>query len=100
MKALKAFAGGILVLSAISLLIAVALNLANIVGRYVFFSPIASAEEIMLFLSVGTVFLGNSVVGWEASRSAWTSSCTPCRLRRGAPSTCSPTSPSSWSASR
>ena len=68
MKALKAFAGGILVLSAISLLIAVALNLANIVGRYVFFSPIASAEEIMLFLFVGTVFLGNSVVGWEGKQ--------------------------------
>ena len=68
MKALRAFAGGILVLSAISLLIAVALNLANIVGRYVFLSPIASAEEVMLFLSVGTVFLGNSVVGWEGKQ--------------------------------
>ena len=65
MKAIRAFAGGILVLSAISLLIAVALNLANIVGRYVFLSPIASAEEIMLFLFVGTVFLGNSYVGWK-----------------------------------
>ena len=68
MKAIRAFAGGILVLSAISLLIAVALNLANIVGRYVFLSPIASAEEIMLFLFVGTVFLGNSVVGWEGKQ--------------------------------
>ena len=68
MKALRAFAGGILVLSAISLLIAVALNIANIVGRYVFLSPIASAEEIMLFLFVGTVFLGNSVVGWEGKQ--------------------------------
>jgi TRAP-type C4-dicarboxylate transport system permease small subunit len=68
MKALRAFAGGILVLSAISLLIAVGLNLANIVGRYVFLSPIASAEEIMLFLFVGTVFLGNSVVGFEGKQ--------------------------------
>ena len=68
MKAIRAFAGGILVLSAISLLIAVALNLANIVGRYVFLSPIASAEEIMLFLFVGTVFFGNSVVGWEGKQ--------------------------------
>jgi len=55
-------------LSAISLLIAVALNFANIIGRYVFFSPIASAEEVMLFLFVGTVFLGNSVVGWEGKQ--------------------------------
>ncbi len=65
MKAIRAFAAIILVLSAISLSIAVALNFANIIGRYVFFAPIASAEEIMLFLFVATVFLGNSVVGWE-----------------------------------
>jgi TRAP-type C4-dicarboxylate transport system permease small subunit len=65
MKVVRVFAAGILVLSAICLLVSVALNLANIVGRYVFLSPIASAEEIMLFLFVGTVFLGNSVVGWQ-----------------------------------
>jgi TRAP-type C4-dicarboxylate transport system permease small subunit len=56
---------GIQVLTAVLLLIAVALNFANIVGRYVFLSPIASAEEVMLFLLVGIVFLGNSVVGYE-----------------------------------
>ena len=68
MKAIRIFAHVVLAFSAISLLVAVALNLANIVGRYVFFSPIASAEEIMLFLFVGTVFLGNSVVGWEGKQ--------------------------------
>ncbi|HME27029.1 MAG TPA: TRAP transporter small permease [Acetobacteraceae bacterium] len=47
------------------LLIAVALDVANIVGRYVLFRPIASAEELMLFLLVGTVFLGNAIVGFE-----------------------------------
>src|SRR5262249_4184454 len=52
-------------LTAVLMLVAVVLNAANIIGRYVFFSPIGSAEEIMLFLLVGTVFLGNSVVGWE-----------------------------------
>jgi TRAP-type C4-dicarboxylate transport system permease small subunit len=56
---------GIQAVTAVLMLIAVALNFANIVGRYVFFQPIASAEEIMLFLLVGTVFLGNSVVGFE-----------------------------------
>jgi len=56
---------GIQALTAILMLIAVALNFANIIGRYVFFAPIASAEEIMLFLMVGTVLLGNSVVGYE-----------------------------------
>jgi TRAP-type C4-dicarboxylate transport system permease small subunit len=59
---------GIQGLTAILMLIAVALNAANIVGRYVFFSPIASAEEVMLFLLVGTVFLGNAVVGYEGKQ--------------------------------
>jgi TRAP-type C4-dicarboxylate transport system permease small subunit len=59
---------GIQGLTAVLMLIAVALNAANIVGRYVFFSPIASAEEIMLFLLVGTVFLGNAVVGFEGKQ--------------------------------
>ena len=68
MKAIRALAAVVLALAAISLLVAVGLNLANIVGRYVFFSPIASAEEVMLFLFVGTVFLGNSVVGWEGKQ--------------------------------
>ena len=65
MKPIRALAAVVLALAAISLLVAVALNFANIVGRYVFFSPIASAEEVMLFLFVGTVFLGNSYVGWR-----------------------------------
>ena len=68
MKVIKALADGALIVSAISLLIAVALNFANIVGRYVLFRPIASAEEIMLFLSVATVFFGNSVVGWQGKQ--------------------------------
>ncbi len=55
-------------LSAVLLLIAVAINFANIIGRYVFMTPIASAEEIMLFLLVGIVFLGNSVVGFEGKQ--------------------------------
>jgi TRAP-type C4-dicarboxylate transport system permease small subunit len=54
--------------TAVLMLIAVVLNFANIVGRYVFFHPIASAEEIMLFLLVGTVFLGNAVVGFEGNQ--------------------------------
>jgi TRAP-type C4-dicarboxylate transport system permease small subunit len=55
-------------LTAVMMLIAVAFNAANIVGRYVFFHPIASAEEIMLFLLVGTVFLGNAIVGFEGKQ--------------------------------
>jgi TRAP-type C4-dicarboxylate transport system permease small subunit len=56
---------GIQGLTAVLMLVAVALNAANITGRYVFFHPIAEAEEVMLFLLVGTVFLGNAIVGFE-----------------------------------
>jgi TRAP-type C4-dicarboxylate transport system permease small subunit len=65
MKAIRTLAAVVLVLAATALLMAVALNFANIIGRYVLLSPIASAEEVMLFLFVATVFLGNSVVGWR-----------------------------------
>jgi C4-dicarboxylate transporter, DctQ subunit len=64
----QALAASIQALSAALLLVAVAINFANIVGRYVFLSPIASAEEVMLFLLVGIVFLGNSVVGFEGKQ--------------------------------
>jgi len=53
------------VLAATMLLCSVALNFANIVGRYFLSEPIAWAEEIMLFLMVGAVFFGNCAVGWE-----------------------------------
>ena len=47
------------------LVVAVVFNCANIVGRYVFLHPFVSAEEIILFLLVGVVFLGNSIVAFE-----------------------------------
>lgn len=56
------------VLTAVLLIIAVALNFANIVGRYMFNAPIASAEEVMLFLLVAVVFLGNGLVSWEGKQ--------------------------------
>ena len=43
----------------------VALNFANVVGRYFFNASIYWAEEVMLFLMVGCVFLGNGVVAWS-----------------------------------
>lgn len=67
-RAIKGLAVGIQILTAALLLIAVALNFANIIGRYIFNAPIASAEEVMLFLLVAVVFLGNSVVGWEGKQ--------------------------------
>lgn len=56
------------IITATLLLVAVAINFANIVGRYAFNAPIASAEEVMLFLLVGTVFLGNSTVAWQCKQ--------------------------------
>ena len=65
---IQGLVAGIQGLTAVLMLVAVALNAANIVGRCVFFRPIASAEEIMLFLLVGTVFLGNAMVGFEGKQ--------------------------------
>ena len=59
---------GIQGVTAVLMLIAVALNFSNIVGRYALRHPLASAEELMLFLMVGTVFLGNAVVGYEGKQ--------------------------------
>ena len=47
------------------LILSVALNFANVVGRYCFGFSIYWAEEVMLFLMVGCVFLGNGVVAWS-----------------------------------
>jgi TRAP-type C4-dicarboxylate transport system permease small subunit len=55
---LRAIAGVLLILS-------VSLNIANVVGRYVFNHSIYWAEEVMVFLMVGCVFLGNGVVAWS-----------------------------------
>ena len=52
-------------LAAIFLLASVAINFANIIGRYFFAVSIPWAEEIMLFLMVGCVFTGCCAVAWE-----------------------------------
>ncbi|HLH87483.1 MAG TPA: TRAP transporter small permease [Xanthobacteraceae bacterium] len=43
----------------------VLVNFANVIGRYFFGYSIYWAEEVMLFLMVGCVFLGNGVVAWS-----------------------------------
>ena len=52
-------------LAAIFLLGSVAINFANIIGRYFFAVSIPWAEEIMLFLMVGCVFTGCCAVAWD-----------------------------------
>jgi TRAP-type C4-dicarboxylate transport system permease small subunit len=51
-------------LAAILLCLSVALNFANIIGRYFFSVSISWAEEIMLFLMCGCVFLGVGPVSY------------------------------------
>ncbi|MFM9885081.1 MAG: TRAP transporter small permease [Burkholderiales bacterium] len=45
------------VLATVMLICIVAINTANVIGRYVFSMPIGWAEEIMLYLLIGAVFL-------------------------------------------
>lgn len=51
--------------AAVCLISSVAINFANIIGRYFFSVSIPWAEEIMLFLMVGCVFTGCCAVAWD-----------------------------------
>ena len=53
------------IIAGILLVASVALNFANVIARYFFSASIYWAEEVMLFLMVGCVFLGNGVVAWS-----------------------------------
>ena len=57
MAALRVAAGAMLIAS-------VAINFANIIGRYFFSVSLFWAEEAMLFLMIGCVFLAAGPVGW------------------------------------
>jgi C4-dicarboxylate transporter DctQ subunit len=46
------------------LIASVGINLANIIGRYFFSVSLSWAEEAMLFLMIGCVFLGAGPVAW------------------------------------
>jgi C4-dicarboxylate transporter DctQ subunit len=47
------------------ILIAIAINFANIVARYVFLAPLDWAEEVLVFLVIGGVCLGASAVTYD-----------------------------------
>ncbi len=57
MAVLRLAAGAMLIAS-------VSINFANIIGRYFFSVSLSWAEEAMLFLMIGCVFLGAGPVGW------------------------------------
>ena len=56
---------GVRVLLGSLILIAVGINLANIVGRYVFSSPIFWAEESIVFIQIWCVLVGAALVSFE-----------------------------------
>lgn len=60
--------GTLRVVAALMLIASVAINFANIVGRYFLHTSIAWAEEVMLFLMIGSVFLTCAVVGWQGGQ--------------------------------
>jgi TRAP-type C4-dicarboxylate transport system permease small subunit len=47
------------------ILVSVAINLANVIGRYFFQSSIVWAEEAMIYIMVWCVFIGAILVTWE-----------------------------------
>ena len=65
LRLVRALVAVIGALSGVLLVASVVLNFANVVGRYFFNASIPWAEEAMLFLMVGCVFLGNGVVAWS-----------------------------------
>ena len=65
LRGVRALLAVLRVLSGVLLAASVALNFANVVGRYFFNASIFWAEEVMLFLMVGCVFFGSGVVAWS-----------------------------------
>src|SRR5580765_547658 len=65
LRGVRALVSVLRVLAGLLLVASVGLNFANVIGRYFFNTSIFWAEEIMLFLMVGCVFLGNGVVAWS-----------------------------------
>jgi TRAP-type C4-dicarboxylate transport system permease small subunit len=66
------------------LLLAIGINFANIVGRYLFLAPLAWAEEVLSFLVIWGVAFGASAVTYERRHLAMDlfSDSFPPRLRR------------------
>jgi C4-dicarboxylate transporter DctQ subunit len=47
------------------LLFAILVNFANVVGRYIFLRPLVWGEEVVLYATIWTVFIGVAVVAWR-----------------------------------
>ena len=60
----RALIAGLRFAAGAMLAMSVAINFANIIGRYFLSVSLSWAEEAMLFLMIGCVFLGAGPVGW------------------------------------
>ncbi len=56
---------GVRTLVGAAIFVSIAINFANIAGRYLFSAPVLWAEEILNYLMVWSVFLGAVLVTWE-----------------------------------
>jgi TRAP-type C4-dicarboxylate transport system permease small subunit len=65
LRTVRALLSILRILAGVLLAASVLLNFANVVGRYFFSTSIYWAEEVMLYLMVSCVFLGNGVVAWS-----------------------------------
>jgi len=65
LRGVRALVSLLRILAGLLLVASVGLNFANVIGRYFFNTSIFWAEEIMLYLMVGCVFLGNGAVAWS-----------------------------------
>ena len=65
LRGVRALVSLLRILAGLLLVASVGLNFANVIGRYFFNTSIFWAEEVMLYLMVACVFLGNGVVAWS-----------------------------------
>ena len=65
LRGVRALVSALRILAGVLLIASITLNFANVIGRYFFNTSIFWAEEIMLYLMVACVFLGNGVVAWS-----------------------------------
>jgi len=49
----------------VAIIVSIAINFANIIGRYILLAPIIWAEEIMIYIMVWCVFIGAILVTFE-----------------------------------
>src|SRR3954452_5747567 len=65
LRGVGALVAALRIIAGVLLIASILINFANVIGRYFFGYSIFWAEEVMLYLMVACVFLGNGVVAWS-----------------------------------